>query len=54
MKTYKLSYLDKDNNELACKKITALNIKEAREYRDVEFAQCLKNDCVKIKVTLVK
>lgn len=54
MKTYKLSYLDRNDNELASKEITALNIKEAREYRNLEFAQCMINDCVKIKVTLVK
>ncbi|MDD3040894.1 hypothetical protein [Bacteroides sp.] len=54
MKTYKLTYLDKDDNELDTKMITADNIKEACDYRDEVFAQCMINDCVKIKVTLAK
>lgn len=54
MKTYKLIYLDREDNELTTKEITAFNIKEARMIRDQEFAQCLINDCVKIKVQLIK
>lgn len=54
MKTYKLTYLDKQDNELSKKEITALSIKDARKHRDAESAQCMMNDCVKIKVSLVK
>lgn len=50
MRTYKLIYLDRDGNELDSKEITALNIQEARKYRDRLFAECMMNDCIKITV----
>lgn len=50
MKNYTLVFLDKKGNELTEKKITAVNKKDANKQRDVAFANCMINDCVKIIV----
>jgi hypothetical protein len=49
-KTYRLSYLDRKNNELKADEITAYSIQEARKTRDKIFGNCMINDCVKITV----
>ena len=53
MKTYKLDYLDKHNNTLKEGVINASNIREARGIRDKIFAECVINDCAKIKVVKI-
>lgn len=50
MKNYILIYEDQKRNEIKRKSITAFNIKEARDRRNLEFATTLINDCFKIKV----
>jgi len=50
MKNYSLIYEDKKGNELKRSETTALNIKEARKYRDAILANSMINDLYKIKV----
>jgi hypothetical protein len=50
MKTYTFFYEDRKGNDLGIKELPAFNIKEARKIRDRLFAECMLNDCSKIKV----
>jgi len=50
MKTYKLIYVDKFENELKTKNITALNLKDARNQRDAAFSSSMLNDLQEILI----
>ena len=52
MKTYKLSFQDRKQNELTTQIITANNIKEARQFAAKKMAESKINELYKIKVTL--
>ena len=51
IKTYLFTYLDNKGNELKRSLFDAVNIIEAEEIREKLFAECMLNDCVKIKVS---
>ena len=52
-KTYLFTYLDKKGNELKSYVFDAFNMKEAKDIKRKLFAECMLNDCVKIKVALI-
>ena len=52
-KTYLFTYLDNNGNELKRSSFEAVNIMEAFEIKDKLLAECMLNDCVKIKVTRI-
>ena len=52
-KTYLFTYLDKKGNELKSYIFEAYNMSEAKQIRDKLFAECMLNDCVKIKIAFV-
>lgn len=51
---YKLSFLDRGNNELTTKTIAEFNIKGAREYARKLKDESQMNDLFKIKVTRMR
>jgi len=53
MKDYKLTFEDKQGNEIATGKVTAFNLKEACLMRDEIRATTTINDLHKIKVKLI-
>ena len=51
--TYLFTYLDNRGNELKNHVLNAYNMKEAKDIKSKLFAECMLNDCVKIKVALI-
>ena len=47
---YNLIYVDRKGNELTREKIIARSRKEANKTRDQIFAECMINDCKRIRV----
>ena len=52
-KTYLFTYLDKKGNELKSYVLNAHNMKEAKDIKEKLFAECMLNDCVKIKISKI-
>ena len=52
-KTYLFTYLDKNENELKSCVFEAFNMTEAKEIKEKLFAECMLNDCIKIKVSRI-
>ena len=52
-KTYLFTYLDKKGNELKSYVFYAFNMTEAKEVKKKLFAECMLNDCVKIKISMI-
>ena len=52
-KAYLFAYLDKKGNELKSYVLNAYNMKEAKDTRNKLFAECMLNDCVKIKISKI-
>lgn len=51
-KSYYLSYQEKNGPELQGKVIYSKNLKTAKAYANRLFAECMINDCTKIKVSI--
>lgn len=51
--TYLFTYLDKKGNELKSCVFDAFNMTEAKEIKNKLFAECMLNDCVKIKISII-
>ena len=49
-KAYLFTYLDKKGNELKSYVFEAFNMEEAKKIKAKLFAECMLNDCIKIKV----
>ena len=52
-KTYLFTYLDKTGNELKSCVFDAFNMKEAKDIKNKLFSECMLNDCVKIKISIL-
>ena len=52
-KAYLFTYLDRTGNELKSYVLNAYNMKEAKDTRNKLFAECMLNDCVKIKISKI-
>ena len=51
--TYLFTYLDKKGNELKSYVFDAFNMAEAKKIKNKLFAECMLNDCVKIKISRI-